>query len=170
VTRLSFAEARKLNIDERIIRVAEQHAAQAERSEAVRERLEVEPPKPKRAKAADGMNKTERAFAEMLDQSLRYEQISGWRREPVKFRLAGRTWYTPDFVVCPAWSPNTPRYIFEVKGFMRDDASVKLKVAAELYPCFRWFLVRREGRNGWDVREITSRGIGTYPIVVPWIQ
>ena len=58
----------------------------------------------------------------------------------------------------------------EIKGFMRDDAAVKIKVAAELYPCFRWLLVYRAGRHGWDVRNVTHTGIGTSPIHVPWIE
>ncbi len=40
----------------------------------------------------------------------------------------------------------------EVKGFMRDDAAVKLKVAAATYP-FRFVLVRVRPKNrggGWD--------------------
>lgn len=156
--RLSIAQARALNIDEAIIRQAEESPPPAE------------PPTPKRAKPADGMNKTERAFAEMLDAMLHAEQISGWMREPVKFRLAGRTWYAPDFVVCPAWSPNTPRYMVEIKGFMRDDAAVKLKVAAEQYPCFRWLLVRRAGRNCWETREVDRRGIGADPVQISWIR
>lgn len=38
----------------------------------------------------------------------------------------------------------------EVKGFMRDDARVKFKVAAALYPWFEWVLVVRDGK-GWEV-------------------
>ena len=68
----------------------------------------------------------------------------------MRLRLAGRTWYTPDFLAVQHISANEhmpPLFIFvEIKGFMRDDAAVKLKVAAETYPCFQWLLVRRAGR------------------------
>ena len=48
----------------------------------------------------------------------------------------------------------------EVKGHMRDDAAVKLKVAAVLHSCyvFRVAFVRPGGR--FDVRLVTSAGIG----------
>jgi hypothetical protein len=167
--RLSFEDARKLNIDEDIIRRAQEHAAFAERSEVVREHLEVEPPKPKRAKAADGMNKTELAFAQALGRNILVEPYHEWAREPVKVRLAGRTWYTPDFGVWFPYGPE-PFTLIEVKGFMRDDAAVKLKVAAAKYPAWRWLLVFRDGQHGWDIREVTSRGIGREPVRIPWIQ
>jgi hypothetical protein len=144
--RLTLAQARKLNIDPVVIRQAKGQAREANN---------------------DGMNKTERAFAEMLGNSV---HVARWMREPIKVRLAGRTWYTPDFGVWP--DPGIQEYKFtlvEVKGFMRDDAAVKIKVAASLYPEWRWLLVRRAGRHGWLGREVTSRGIGTVPVQIPWI-
>jgi hypothetical protein len=124
-----------------------------------------------RTRPDDGMNKTERAFAETLVLSKSRGLIDDWEREPFKVRLAGRTWYTPDFLVWPNSTPTEEaRTTFaEVKGFMRDDAAVKLKIATRLYPRFRWLLVYREGRHGWEVREVTRTGIGTTPIHVPWI-
>jgi hypothetical protein len=35
----------------------------------------------------------------------------------------------------------------ETKGWMRDDANVKLKSAALQYPHFRFFLVRKDGKR-----------------------
>jgi len=41
----------------------------------------------------------------------------------------------------------------EVKGFMQDDANVKLKVAASLYPFV--FKIIRKGKAGiWNITEI----------------
>ncbi len=117
----------------------------------------------------DGMNKTERAFYLMLQSAFCADQIMNFCREPIKLRLAGRTWYTPDFIVRLFPADGSQLFAIEVKGFMRDDAAVKLKVAAETYPCFRWLLVRRKGRHGWDFREVGRTGIGTSPIIVPWI-
>jgi hypothetical protein len=114
-----------------------------------------------------GLNKTEQRFADMLASS---PLVTRWEREPFKFRLAGRTFYTPDFGV---WHWNEPRLtLCELKGWMRDDAAVKLKVAASRYPEFRWLLVTRDsrGRVGrWEVREVTSAGIGRDEIEVEWI-
>jgi hypothetical protein len=144
------------------------HPAASGRTEAeVLRHLGVETAPPKSKKSGDGMNKTERAFVEMLWCGVENKTIDWWMREPFKLRLAGRTWYTPDFVVEPI---ETSRLAcVEVKGFMRDDAAVKLKVAAETYPCFRWLLVTRAGRHGWEVREVARTGIGREPIIVPWI-
>ena len=111
------------------------------------------------------MNKTERAFAELLRHA---GGIHQWGRESLTFRLAGRTRYTPDFAV---WPYAYPLVLVEIKGrWIRDDAAVKLKVAAEMYPRCQWWLVRREGRHGWQVLEVTSRGIGTTPIIISWIH
>jgi hypothetical protein len=43
--------------------------------------------------------------------------------------------------------------IVEVKGFMRDDAQVKLKVAARLFRRFDFVLVKKKG-TGWDISEV----------------
>ena len=121
---------------------------------------------PARSRASDGMNKTERAFWQTLQRSKSEHVIVEAYREPAKLKLAGNTWYTPDFMVIP----HCETCFVEVKGFMRDDASVKLKVAAETYPSFRWLLVTRSGRHGWEVREVGPGGIGRHPIEVPWIR
>ncbi len=158
---LSFTDAKRLGLGHL------HPAASGGRSdESIILELAGERALPPQKEPGDGMNKTERAFAEMLNEVRQWG--FQWWREPFKIRLAGRTWYTPDFLVAP--TSVSPRLVaIEVKGFMRDDAAVKLKVAAETYPCFRWLLVRRDGRHGWEVREVTNRGIGTSPIVVPWI-
>jgi hypothetical protein len=50
--------------------------------------------------------------------------------------------------------------LHEVKGgFFEDDARVKIKVAAETFPCFR-FLSAVPSRAGWQVKEIGERAEG----------
>ena len=74
-----------------------------------------------------------------------------WHKfEPLKLRFADNTFYTPDFAVLPA----STRVIelHEVKGFWRDDARVKIKVAASLFP-FRFIAVTLHKRGGWMVKE-----------------
>jgi hypothetical protein len=137
------------------------HPAIAGGKSRERELLDSLEPKPSSKAPADGMTKLERAFAEMLAT----QDLQFWTQS-IKFRLAGRTWYTPDFmVISRGWL-----VFVEVKGFMRDDAAVKLKVAAEMYPCFRWLLVYRDGRHAWEVHEVTRAGIGVHTITVPWIN
>ena len=70
-------------------------------------------------------------------------------------RLAGRTTYKPDFMTFSLF--NNGMTFWETKGFMRDDAAVKLKVAASAFPYFRWVLVQRDRRK-WRCIDVTDRG------------
>jgi hypothetical protein len=119
-----------------------------------------------RTRPDDGMTKLERSFRDTLQDAFMKALVREWRREPITLRLAGRTRYTPDFLVV---MPDSDLVFVEIKGFMRDDAAVKLKVAAEMYPYFGWLLVTRAGRHGWEVRIVTNRGIGRTPMELPWI-
>lgn len=101
---------------------------------------------------AGAKNKTEQAY----DDHLRLRQLAGevvwYRFEGIKLRLADGTFYSPDFAVMVA---SGQLEIHEVKGFWQDDARVKIKVAADLYP-FRFIAVtakaKRDG-GGWQVEE-----------------
>ena len=88
----------------------------------------------------DGMNKTEARYArEVLGIRKMAGFVIDWRFEAIKLRLAKRTWYTPDFMV---WTPERIE-IHEIKGgFIRDDAAVKIKVAAEIFKEFKFVLAR----------------------------
>ena len=66
--------------------------------------------------------------------------------------LADNTFYTGDFAVQAA---DEVVEIHEVKGFWQDDARVKIKVAASLYP-FRFFAVKpvaKKDGGGWKREE-----------------
>ena len=97
------------------------------------------------------MNITERKYADELYKRQLAKEIIAYSFEPVKLRLAKNTYYAPDFlVVCP------DRFEFhEVKGFARDDAMVKLKVAARLFPWFCFVLVKRSKRE-WIFKDVPS--------------
>ena len=85
-----------------------------------------------RAKHEAGkMNKTERAFADILEARRLTGEVLEWAFEPEKFRLADNTFYTPDFRVIFA---DEMVMFFEVKGHWEDDARVKIKVCAEQHP------------------------------------
>jgi hypothetical protein len=115
---------------------------------------------PKRRKPErpeDGMNKLERSYADRLETEKRVDYIRDWAFEPEKLRLAGRTFYTPDFRVVLA---NGLIEFHECKGpYAREDSIVKLKVAAELHPCYTFRLVYKNG-VGWDIRPVGRGGIG----------
>lgn len=64
-----------------------------------------------------------------------------WRYEPITLKLADGVRYTPDFVVFV----NGETWIVEVKGFWRDDARVKFRVAREQFAWLgRWFAVQQD--------------------------
>jgi hypothetical protein len=162
---LTYDQAKSLGLEE-------YHPAASGGKSRGRELLDALDPGPRRpAATGDGMNKTETAFWHLLS-AMPHDAIRRVSREPLTFRLAGRTRYTPDFGVW-LWAPNGAWHVtmIEVKGYMRDDAAVKLKVAAEMYPEFAWLLVVRDGRHSWLAREVTAHGgIGRDPIHVPWIH
>ena len=95
------------------------------------------------------MNRTEEAYAAELELQKRVGMILWWKFEALKLRLADNTFYTPDFAVMVADGTMECR---EVKGsFFEEDAKVKIKVAASLYP-FRFRVIRKiKGR--WEVEE-----------------
>ena len=95
------------------------------------------------------MTKLEEAYSWELERRLKRGEILVWRYEAITFKLAPDTRYTPDFfVVCADGMVE----FHEVKGFRREDSWVKLKVAAEVFPWFRFLLVTNG--KGWVIREV----------------
>ena len=92
------------------------------------------------------MNKTEAAFAMTLDILKLGGGILDYWYESLKFRLADRTWYTPDFLVI--WADGRIEVV-EVKGFLRDDAAVKFKACRDKYPWLEWRMMRRR-KTEWE--------------------
>ena len=108
-----------------------------------------------------GQNKTEAAWDRRLADLRAAGVIRAYAFELFKIRLAGNTYYSPDFVVM---RNDGSLAILEIKGFMRDDAAVKLKVAAEQCAWLgQVYLVRRDGK-GWDIRRVSRTGVGRYPL------
>jgi hypothetical protein len=99
-----------------------------------------------RQRQGDGLNKTERAFKAWLES--RFVTVLC---QSITLRLANGVRYTPDFVTVDSESRFLTAY--EVKGFMRDDAAVKLKVAASVFSWIRFNLVTRAG-GAWQVEEV----------------
>lgn len=93
----------------------------------------------------DRMNKTEAAWAIRLESDA---DVAAWWFGAVKFRLADRSWYTPDFVV----QVQDGRFIvYETKGpYIREDAMVKFRGARERYPHFDWQMWQRDGDWKWS--------------------
>ena len=92
------------------------------------------------AEKTEGMNKTEASYAALLDWEVSQGMVAAYWYESVKLRLATRTWYTPDFLVLYS---NGGFQFVEIKGFLRDDAAVKYKLAREQYSWAEWVMLRR---------------------------
>lgn len=98
------------------------------------------------------MNKLEAEYNGFLETQKHLGLILWFKFEGIKFRLADKTFYTPDFAVMMSTGEME---VHETKGFMMEDANVKIKVAASLYP-FKFKLIKkRAAKNGggWDVKE-----------------
>jgi hypothetical protein len=100
------------------------------------------------------MNRLEASYAIHLDDRKCRGEIADWRYEKFKMQLAKRTSITIDFAVMLA--DGTIEF-HETKGFMEEDANVKLKVIAEDMWWFRFRLVRaipKKDGGGFKVTEI----------------
>lgn len=102
--------------------------------------------RPRERKPPGEMNKTEARYAALLERQKEMGEVVSWRYEAIKFRLAPKTFYTPDFYVV-----FRDRIEFhEIKGFLEEDAAVKFKVVAEQYPEYKWLMLRLE-KNTWHI-------------------
>lgn len=95
------------------------------------------------------MNRTEESYAWYLDGLKRAGDILFYKFGVVTLRIGQDCRYTPDFLVI---TKDLAVEFHEVKGFMRDDALVKLKAAASQYP-FIFRLVHKVAGQ-WDIKEI----------------
>lgn len=98
------------------------------------------------------MNKTEAAYQHRLEMLKRAGEILDYKFEPFKLILAPKTTYTPDFLVIL----KNEIQVHEVKGFWRDDARVKIKIAAEMFYWMRFFAVQKANKklsSKWTFEE-----------------
>jgi hypothetical protein len=98
-------------------------------------------------------SKLEARYSEQLEADRLGGLVAKWAYESLKLRLADRTFYSPDFFVI---TPERRIELHEVKATWaaehQEDARVKLKVAAALFPEFRFFAITPAagGGGGWD--------------------
>jgi len=112
----------------------------------------VNMPKPKPAKrirqdSKPTMNKLEQAWFEKIKQDLFTAKVYV---QAMKFKLCNGVTYCPDFVVVQHAGH---MICYETKGFMRDDAAIKIKMAAKEFPNFTWILAWKES-NEWKTQTI----------------
>jgi hypothetical protein len=108
-----------------------------------------------------GLNKTEQAF---LDTYLkpRCGETEFILAQAMTLRLGNGVRYTVDFVL-GSTIPATNDYedgvhlqAYEVKGFMRDDAAVKVKVAAFMFPWIKFHLATKIKGGGWSIQDVIA--------------
>jgi hypothetical protein len=102
------------------------------------------------------MNKSESAYAALLEARKRIGEVLWYRFEGVKLMLAKNTSITVDFFVMLASGELQAHDVKGSRAIMTDDAWAKLKIAAEQYP-FRFFACfpkKEKDGGGWDIQEI----------------
>lgn len=104
-----------------------------------------------RTATRDGMNNLERRYADNLRKLQLADEIHSFAFERHNLKLADKTYYKPDFEVM---LPDGTIEFHEVKGFMQEDANVKIKVAAGQFPQFVFRLVRWDRLEGWKIRAL----------------
>jgi hypothetical protein len=99
------------------------------------------------------MNKLEQSYAQFLDARITLGEVLDWQYEKIKLRLANNCFLTVDFAVMLA--DGTIEF-HECKGFMEDDAAVKLKVAADQHWWWNFVLVTARKKRDGGGFEITK--------------
>jgi hypothetical protein len=114
------------------------------------------------------LNRTELAYAKVLEGLRIGNKVEWFKYEAIKLRLADNTFYTADFFVM---TKEGELQVHEVKGstarknnlgervgtkpFILNESNTKIKVAAELFP-FRFFIVwpPDRGMSEWNREEM----------------
>lgn len=89
------------------------------------------------------MNGLEKEYDNHLKTRLMAGDILWYKFEGVRFVIAPGCSYTPDFFVMRS---NGVLEVHECKGFWTDDAKVKTKVAASMFP-FEFFIVKKVAKK-----------------------
>lgn len=107
------------------------------------------------------MNGTEAKYAAVLESLKHCGAVIWYEFEGIKLRLADNTFYTPDFLVM---REDHVLECHEVKGFWMDDARVKIKVAADKFPIFRFYAVKARSRKqggGYEYEAFNSSSVAS---------
>jgi hypothetical protein len=97
------------------------------------------------------MNKLEASYDAHLQERHHTGEVLWHKFEGIKLRLADNTFLTVDFAVLPSTGVLE---MHECKGHWQDDARVKIKVAASIYP-FRFIAIKRAKGGGWEREEFS---------------
>ena len=104
-------------------------------------------------------NRLEHDYAVYLELQKRAGEIEAWGYEKLKFRLADGKWWKPDFLVIKRYILYDGHIeIHETKGYDREAAALRRAVAAELFPWFDFYLVRRE-KGAWNINLVRKEKV-----------
>lgn len=101
--------------------------------------------RPRKPKIQGVMNKWESAYAERLEVAKKTGEVVSYHYEAMRLTLGFKTTFTPDFMVI-TWDEIQ---FHEIKGFRREDAMVKFKAAAAMFPWARWVMIEKT-KIGWN--------------------
>lgn len=104
-------------------------------------------------KASPYRSKLEASFAQHLDALQHGGAIKAWRYEPMRLILAPKTSYCPDFLVEQA---DGSIVLIEVKGYWREDAKIKIKVAARMFPWWDFYVYSRPKGGDWREERVRA--------------
>lgn len=93
------------------------------------------------------MNQTESKYANHLESLKIAGEVAWYAFDSMKFRLADKTFYSPDFIVMKSTGELEAH---EVKGHWEDDARVKIKVAAGMFPIPFIAIKYNSKNNSWE--------------------
>jgi len=93
------------------------------------------------------LNKTEKAYLAVL-RSLGVKNLG---IQSITLKIADDCRFTPDFNYV---DESERTVLIDVKGWQREDAFIKIKVAARIFTQFKFQIVKKDKNIGWDVREI----------------
>ncbi len=101
-------------------------------------------------------NSTEAAYGAELETQRALGVVAWYRFEGMKLRLADNTFLTVDFAVMRSDGHLEMHDVKGSRAIYTDDAKVKMKVAAEMYP-FAFFVAyprRKRDGGGWDIEKV----------------
>ncbi len=95
-------------------------------------------------------SKLEQSYANYLHVLMLAGDIAFYKFEPLRLILGKDCTLQPDFLVM---GTDGTLEFHEVKGYRRDDAMVKLRVAAKTFHWWKFVLVERK-RGVWELKEM----------------
>lgn len=103
--------------------------------------------------SSKGPNKTELAFAAYLRALYPGAKVY---EQAVTLVLANGLRFTPDMFIPVIPGHAAGPTFWETKGYMRDDAAAKIKMAARVHPWAAFYLVTKQGRTGtgWSIEAV----------------